>query len=252
MAAICKTSESTYMFLESIDHTLDDIQNPCPLDNGRHSYPHTSTLGNLEQLPLELINMLLIQLDIQSLTNFRRANQRAMQVIDQIPQYKKIILYAPSTIQGIPSINTGASFSCQELYTKLCTAECDICGDVGGYLYLVTCRRVCFLCFTTKTEYLPLLRADAMRKFGLSRGDMAGLPFMRSVPGYYSPREVKCRTRMTLLDHDAAREAGIAVHGSIEAMVHHASEVTSKKLEQYEAPKIITRSRWSNCASTQI
>lgn len=214
--------------------------------------PILPPLENLEHLPLELMNMLLIQHDIQSLTNFRRVNQRAMQVIDQIPQYKRIFLYAPSTIQGILSINTGTSFSCQELYTKLCTAECDTCGDVGGYLYLVTCRRVCFLCFTTKTEYLPLLRADAMRKFGLRREDMTGFPSMRSVPGYYSPREVKCRTRMTLLDHDAARETGIAVHGSIEAMVHHASEVTSKKLEQYEAPKIITRSRWSDCASTQI
>lgn len=86
-----------------------------------------------------------------------------------------------------------------------------------------------------------MLRADAIRKFGLRREDIATLPSMKSVPGYYSPREMKCRTRLTLLDHDAAREAGIAVHGSIDAMVQHASKMTSKKLDQYGARKALHR-----------
>ena len=110
---------------------------------------------------------------------------------------------------------------------------------MGGYLYLVTCRRVCFLCFTIKTEYLPLLRADAIRKFGLRREDIAALPSMKSVPGYYSPREIKWRARFTLIDHDAAREAGIAAHGSIGSMVQHAYEMKAKRLQQYEARKAL-------------
>lgn len=237
MAAIRKTSESTYVFLESRDHTLDDIENLCPLDNGQHSRFPSYTLGSLEQLPVELINMVLIQLEIRSLTDFRRVNRRAMQVVDSIPQYKKIILHAATSIRGSLSIGTGNLFSCQELYEKLCTAGCDSCGDLGGYLYLVTCRRVCFLCFTEKTEYLPLLRADAIRKFGLHREDIATLPSMKSIPGRYSPREIKCRTRLTLIDHDAAREAGIAVHGNISAMEQYALEMTSKRLEQYQSRK---------------
>jgi hypothetical protein len=35
-------------------------------------------LGALEQLPLEIINMVLAQLDIRSLTDFRWVNQRAL------------------------------------------------------------------------------------------------------------------------------------------------------------------------------
>ncbi|OJJ87589.1 uncharacterized protein ASPGLDRAFT_163897 [Aspergillus glaucus CBS 516.65] len=196
-------------------------------------------LGSLEQLPLELINMVLIQLEIQSLTDFQRVNKRAMQVVDSIPQYKKIILHAPASIRGSLSISTGSLFSCQELYEKLCTAECDSCGDLGGYLYLVTCRRICFLCFTKKTEYLPLLQADTIRKFRLRREDIATLPSMNSVPGRYSPREIKCRTQLTLIDHDAARQAGITVHGNINAMEQYALEMTSKKLEQYQSRKSI-------------
>ena len=118
LASIRKPSESTYILLESIDHNLDGIETLCPLDirnrnNGKHSYFHTSTFGILEQLPLELMNMTLIQLDIQSLTTSRRVNRRAMQVVDQIPQYKKIILHARSSIQGILRISAGNSFSCQ-------------------------------------------------------------------------------------------------------------------------------------------
>jgi hypothetical protein len=55
-------------------------------------------------------------------------------------------------------------------------------GDFGGYLYLITCRRVCFLCFTEKPDYLPLLRADAIRKFGLHNEHTVRLPAMKTVP----------------------------------------------------------------------
>lgn len=74
-------------------------------------------------------------------TDFRRVSQRAIQMIDLIPQYRRIIRYTPASIQGCLSIGAGRLFSCQNLYEKLCTAECDICGDVGGYLYLITCRQ---------------------------------------------------------------------------------------------------------------
>jgi hypothetical protein len=57
------------------DHTLDEIWNLCCLDNGRHSPILKYTLRALEQLPLELINIVLTQLDIRSLTDFQRVNQ---------------------------------------------------------------------------------------------------------------------------------------------------------------------------------
>ena len=78
------------------------------------------------------------------------------------------------------------------------------------------------------------------------REDIAGLSSMKSVPGRYSPREIKCRTRLTLIDHEAAREAGIAVHGSMDAMVRHTSETTSKRLEQYESRKSSRRADGPN------
>ncbi|KAH2761567.1 hypothetical protein KXW10_000389 [Aspergillus fumigatus] len=219
------------------DHTLDEIRNLCCLDNGRHRPIPKYALGALEQLPLEIINLVLTQLDIRSLTDFRRVNQRALQVVDSIPQYKAIIKHAPASLRGIISIGTGRWISCQDLYEKLCTAECDSCGDFGGYLYLITCRRVCFLCFTEKPDYLPLLRADAIRKFGLRHEHLTRLPAMKSVPGCYSPREIKVRTRLTLFDHDTARQVGVAVHGTVSTMEQYALQMTFQRLERYQSRK---------------
>lgn len=231
-------NDLTCVYSDQRDRTLDDIGNLCPLDNGRHHHPAPRyTLGALEQLPLELLNMVLVHVDIESLTGFRRVNQRAMQAVDSIPQYKAITTHTPASLRGILSIGTGRWISCRDLHKKLCTAKCDSCGDFGGYLYLITCRRVCFLCFTENTDYLPLRQADAIRKFGLRHEHLASLPSMKTVPGYYSPRQIKLRNRLTLVDHNAARLAGLAIHGSVSKMEQYSLEIISMRLEQYQSRK---------------
>lgn len=151
-----------------------------------------------------------------------------------IPQYRAIATHAPAAFCGILSIGTGQWISCQDLHDKLCTAECDSYGDFGGYLYLITCRCVCFLCFTEATDYLLLRRADAIRKLGLSREHLANLLAMKTVPGCYTPRSIKVRKGLTLIDHSAARDAGFAVHGSASAMEDYTSNIALAKLKKYQ------------------
>jgi hypothetical protein len=151
-----------------------------------------------------------------------------------LAQYRAIATHAPVALCGILSIGIGQWISCQDLHDKLCTAECDSCGDFWGYLYLITCRRVCFLCFTEATDYLPLRQVDAIRKFGLSREHLANLPAMKTVSGCYSPRSIKVRKGLTLIDHSAARDAGLAVHGSASAMEEFTSNIALEKLKKYE------------------
>lgn len=227
-----------HAFLHFKDNTLDEVGNLCHLDNGRHhqSVPEYA-LGSFERLPLEIMNMVLVELDLRTLTDFRRVNQRAMQVVDSIPQYKVIAKHALVTLRGIISIGSGTFISCQDLYDKLSTAQCDSCGDFGGYLYLITCRRVCFLCFTEKTDYLPLLRADVTRKFGLKREQLKGLPAIKTIPGYYTPRPIKLSKQLTLIDFHTARQVAIAIHGSASKLEEEASRIKSKILSNYELRK---------------
>lgn len=233
MAAIRMTSESTYVFSKIEDNTLDDMDNPHQPNDHFKFHNLRYGLEALDRLPLEIIHLTLIQLDIQSLTAFRRVNKQARLVVDSIPQYKQILAHAPVSLRASLKIKTARFFSFLDLHKKLSTAECDSCGDFGGYLYLVTCRRVCYLCFTGKIDYLPISRKDAIRKFGLDSAHLANLPCMRSFPGRYSPRGIKCRRREMLFDYSAARQAGIALHGSIDSMEAYVSEMASKSLDAY-------------------
>lgn len=246
MAAIRKTTESTYIFLDIKDNTLDDIDNSYHSANQLDFCSPRYGLGALDRLPLEIIHLALIRLDMQSLTDFRRVNKRARLITDSIPQYKRILVHAPASIRGSLNIETARFFSCLDLYEKLSTAECDSCGDFGGYLYLVTCRRVCFLCFTEKTDYLPVLRKDAIRKFGLRSEHLASIPCIKSFPGRYSPRGIKGRQRETLFDYFSAQQTGIAVHGTISSMEKYASDMAAKRLAVYHTKMSLRRTNGTN------
>lgn len=230
-----RIEELTYRRPNLTDFALDDnnLAWHCPLDNERHHTTPKFTLGILDMLPLEVLSATLVQLDLRSLTDFRRVNRRAMEVVDSVPQYKTIVVHAPASLRGILSIETGLWISCQDLYEKICTAECEQCGDFGGFLYLITCKRVCFLCLSEEPNYLPLLRSDAIRRFGLNPNLVASSPHMRSIPGYYSPNEKISRARLTLVDFEFARRAGIALHGSVSLMEQHVSHLANKRLEKY-------------------
>lgn len=77
--------------------TLDSqyLEFRCPLDNGRHDLNPAS--GDLGQLPniLELMELIIKHLDIPSLTTFRRASKRAMQMVDATFEYQQIMKLAP-------------------------------------------------------------------------------------------------------------------------------------------------------------
>ncbi|KAF2276421.1 uncharacterized protein EI97DRAFT_39340 [Westerdykella ornata] len=190
-------------------------------------------LGVLDTLPLELLQISFSMLDLSSLAALRCVNRRAVEVVESIPQYKAIIAHAPKVLRAASCIGTGRWISCDTLYEKLCTANCEECGDFGGYLYILTCKRVCFLCISQNKKYLPLRRSHAIRKFGLNRQIVDTLRCMRSLPGTYSPNERRCSERIVLVDRESACRAGTTLHGSFSAMEQYVSDTSAAKLEEF-------------------
>lgn len=218
------------------DHTLDKnhLDQTCPLDFGKHSAPPIRDLGNLEQLPYELIADTLAQLDLQTLCDFRRVNRRAMQAVDGMPQFKQIAKHNKTTLQAMLSTGTASRLSCIDILRTLETRDCESCGDFAGYIYLLSCSRVCFLCFTRDPRYLPLGAVQVWRRFGLENSKLSNLPQMNSLPGRYSPAEKLCRNRLTLYDYDSAQQAGITLHGSQAAMDKFTADDLSRKMDDYQ------------------
>ena len=183
------------------DNTLDDAQleTRCPLDNGRRDYAPISTCfptNQLDRLPLELLIEVLLLLDIPSLTRFRRLNRRLMELVNSVHQYTAIIEHCPNIIRAIVSIQADA-FDCGTLYRTLCTSRCFTCNRFGDHLYLIDCRRVCYLCFTHRAEYFPLTSSEASKFFTPSAKpqsnakssrkllELAKPPSILSLPGGY-------------------------------------------------------------------
>ncbi|KAL6247287.1 hypothetical protein RBB50_005633 [Rhinocladiella similis] len=218
------------------EFTLDDNLTAveCPPDESEISRTPVEPLGDLDTLPPELLRMVLSKLDVYTLTGFRRVNRQALQAVETIPQYKAVITHAPTVLHAILSIEAGSWISCENLYETLCTAECEQCGDFAGYLYILTCSRVCFCCLSGLSDnmrYLPLLHSHAIEKFGLSSQILHTLPSMRSIPGIYSPMERTSRGRFNLVDSESACLASIALHGSSSAMEQYVSQKLDQELQ---------------------
>lgn len=230
----------TYPHLNLKDNTLDEqsLEQTCPLDIGKHRLEPTYDLGRLEILPYELLADVLAQLDLQSFFDFRRVNQRAMQAVSGVPQFKQILKHHLNVVRAVLATQVGSYFSCDQLLHTLRSPNCELCGDFAGYIYVLDCSRVCFLCFTEVIRYLPLPASQVCRKFGIDKSGLQRLPRLNSLSGNYSPNDKTCAKRLVLYDHDSACRAGIALHGSQAAMIQLASDSLSRKMEDYERRRL--------------
>lgn len=228
--------EVTYYPLPVVrDSTLGEqaLNEYCPLAQHCRRSKSRYGLGKLHVLPVEILNMVLGQLDLHSIMSLQRVNRRAFDMVTTMPQLKTIIRHSPDVIRAIFSTETAPFITCQLLFNKLTSTACETCSDFAGYLYLLTCTRVCYRCFTHQPRYLPILRSDARRQFGLSVNGIKLLPKMNSVPGRYTILNKTCQSRLILIDSDTARQAGLAIHASTSGIERHIARLAAQKMSAY-------------------
>ncbi|KAI9843265.1 MAG: hypothetical protein M1838_002704 [Thelocarpon superellum] len=203
----------------------DALQRCCPLDNGRLALDGASkketvpgSLGPLGRIPAELISDILLDLDLRSLTNFRGVSRAARYLTDSLPHYQAIFTHAPAMLRAYLSTQLGAFVSTRQLHRALCTASCAGCNDFGPFLYLLSCRRVCFICLVHSAHFLPITLSEAQAIYTLDSATSSTLPILLSLPGTYSNRQTTWRSRVPFVEKETAKQAGIKLHGSTEGM----------------------------------
>lgn len=201
------------------EYTLDEngLAACCPLDNGHFPKTAQCNLGMLDTLPLELLQFTLVRVDLETLTGFRRVNQRARDVVDSIHEYGIIIIHAPNVLRALIATETASYTTCKRLYDKLRSPQCDGCGQFGGHLYVVTCKRLYFECRGIAHHYNLVWESSAQAlydKLRLTQEDVASIPRMRTVPGFYSVPSLREFSRSRLLNFTSIRDAVIRRHGS--------------------------------------
>ncbi|TPX13491.1 uncharacterized protein E0L32_006221, partial [Thyridium curvatum] len=204
--------------VEARDRTVDDNLPATSLAaeiDYSEPRPSSAGVGHFNTLPLEILHDIMHELDLRSLESLRSVNRSARQLVDSFPQYTAVASHAPDVLAALLATGAAAGTTCRGLFAKLRSPACEDCGDgFAGHIYLPTCRRVCFPCLTQQEgdKYLPLPRELAARHYGLKPHALARLPGVRCVPGSYAPQAKPLGREVALVDREAARAAGVALH----------------------------------------
>lgn len=216
--------------LENFNARFHDLDRCCPLDATQHSagftLPPANTLGALDFLPPELSNQVLLNLDLSTLTAFRRVNQLARRFVDSLYQYQEITAHAPTVLRAALASNSANWMTLPNLYSALtATHQCSTCSDFGAFLSLFSCTRTCYLCASRKTSLHPLKSSQARVRYALDEPSSKALRRLKIIPGQYTVEKpdpelyVSKQKRYTLVDRSEAIAAGVKIHGSMQKML---------------------------------
>lgn len=174
----------------TLDHNHLHLR--CPLDNGRHDISNsTQTLGALEGFPAEAMSFILRELDVGSLTNFRAVNKRAMQLVNGVPEYMRMIRECPNVIRAV--LSTRAPYSLDKIYATLSEWQCMACFRFGEYFYLVKCERVCYHCIRHVRLFTPPTKDMVASCTHDPEGKVMNYTGIMPVHGLYGPKQTEAK-----------------------------------------------------------
>ncbi|KAI1194403.1 hypothetical protein F5X97DRAFT_277922 [Nemania serpens] len=177
-------------------------------------------LGSLNQLPLELLHDVLLHLDMQSLFNFRQTNLRSRLVVTSLRQYQIVVSHGLNLLCALLRTRLAIGVSLFDFYDALCTKDCTLCGEFGGFISLLTWNRCCFTCLQGALETQVRTLAAVRKQFRLTEAQSDQLRSFKSLPGIYSMKESVHKSRITLGSvHQAILVSGQQPHALPEAQL---------------------------------
>jgi hypothetical protein len=183
------------------------LREKCPLDNGRHEFPPPErNLGSLQILPPELLDQVLENLDVPSLTFLRQVNRGAMRIVDEIPEYAWMVKNYIDVLRSIVASNA-RFFTYASAYHALQGTKCHDCDRDADYFYLISGTLICRGCLhrvLDREHICKHLRAEARVSM---QGILDSLPHIQSLPVEYFKRKsgqnyVACHFRKRLELYD--------------------------------------------------
>lgn len=181
-----------------------------------------SSVGLLDDLPLELLHATLDYLDLQSLSRFSRVSLRGRTIAESLPAYRDLVSAAGHIFRTLSDARSIDLHSVAILHKALRSDRCISCGQYGAFLFLLSSERCCFACLSFNQSLWLLPLPFARDCFDLTRQQLKALPTMRSIPGTYFVRRSFSRLRpITLTSVRAAKELAIKIHGSTDAIARN-------------------------------
>ena len=184
---------------------------------------NASSFGLFKNLPFELLYSIFSLLDFQSLSRVSRVCLQGNLLVELLPAYREIKVYAPHALTVLGRTGLASQHSAAAYRVALRSERCILCGKYGAFLFLLTCERCCYKCLSKNPSFWAISTGQAEKCFGLTRHNfkLRQIPIMHSIPGVYFVRhKIFRRRRLRLISVKMANELAVTVHGSTEAMKH--------------------------------
>ncbi|RBR06136.1 uncharacterized protein FIESC28_11151 [Fusarium coffeatum] len=151
-------------------------------------FPRTSNvgLGILDCLPPELLNDVLFRLDVHSLFKFRQTNLRSRQMVDSLKQYQMVVSHGLNLFCALLRTSLAIDTPLLDFYDILCTKNCSLCGEFGGFVSLLIWKRCCFGCIKKAPECQVHTRTAAPKEHHLTKNESKQLRSFKALPGKYT------------------------------------------------------------------
>lgn len=158
-------------------------------------------LGDLEPLPLEILCEICRLLDVASLFSLGQVSRRGRQVVAALPGYATFAKYALDALRVVFKAGLKSHFTAADLHNILCTRDCALCGEFGGFVFLPVLRRCCFDCIQFNPENQVVTLGDVRAQMAVTETQLKKLnaPILRTLPGVYSMDETQWKRRLRLV-----------------------------------------------------
>jgi hypothetical protein len=212
--------------------------------------PVCATLGDLDTLPIELLDEVLQYSDLRTVSMLRLLNWRARVVVDASVPCRHILLRAPGVVTALGRTGVASHFSVSEVFYALSTPTCQVCAKFGSFLWIPECIRCCFSYLREAPELMPMGKGDARAAFGLTKRRLAKVPIMVTLPGTYTPSKIPYRKKRHLLSREKARQAAIVAHGGEEGLTRYINCGISQAKIKYDR-RVAARNRTREAFDSQ-
>lgn len=152
------------------------------LEGLEHSQEGPS-LGALEQ-PVEVIQIIISQLSLRDLRNFKAVNSRARSMVVSSYRYRNVITHGSEVISALYKTGLDSIWPLVRVYDVLTQDRCVACNRFGGYVFLPALQRCCERCARYDPELIPIRSGTARKKHRSAvRKSRGQIPMMLWVAG---------------------------------------------------------------------
>jgi hypothetical protein len=145
-----------------------------------------SGLGAMQNLPVEVINLILKELDIESCLNFRKVSRVARNIVANTLEYRRIATHAPTCLLAMLRTGVAHSYTFPDLYRAMLLRDCEVCHKLAAYVYLPKLTKACDKCISVDKRFVTVTLASFAKEAGWTTARLRKqLSVVKTVSGDY-------------------------------------------------------------------